>query len=508
MKDKLKHMLPTVPLTLCPALLMLIFPVFWKGYLGAHSLSMILGVLLYSMVLTFVAMDRLSARHPNITPRRLVCLSAMLGVLCWVAGIGVYLLVAYVVGQGTHIRTIAFGVACAIYSFVLFVIAYVPQCIKWDKWQRILSLLLLALTLVPLIICAKLNPIAYFEGFRHVKTMSSPSPTPNFSAAKPFDASDYVVLQKDPSRDLVVLNLTDIQLTDYDFSPITPLADETFAYITELIAKEKPDLITVSGDIGCGYKKATLAIAAFLDSFKIPWAPVFGNHDHETHNLTPEDTAYIFENATYSLFRRGPADMGLGNYAIHVMEGNTLVHVFYMMDTHNKREYIIDGKQVKDYDHLWQVQLNWYEWAVSGATAYAGKIVPSTVIAHIPIMQYKTAFDASWNSDKSPSKVDDYKNGIYKNPDDFGIMWESHVYSSPVENGFYDVMVRLGSTKDYICGHDHFNNFSVSDGNMRLTYALKVGPGCYWNPKLNGGTIISIASDGESDVHHVYISAK
>ena len=400
MKEKLKQMLPALPLAICPALLMLIFPIFWKGYLGAHVVSMILGFLLYTLVLSFAFIERLSCRHPSMELRRLVCLSIILSVLCFVIGIAMYVIVAYVIGQGTHIRTIGFGAACAIYSFVSFVLAYLPRLMKWDKWQRAASITLLSLTFLPLFIYAIVNPIAYFEGFRHIETQFYPTTEPAFSVSKTFDENDYVVVQKDSTRDFVVLNLTDIQLTDYDFSPVTPLAKQTFSYITELIEKEKPDLITVSGDIGCGYKFATVSIAAFLDSFEIPWAPVFGNHDHETHNLTPEDTAYIFENAKHSLFRRGPDGMGLGNYAIHVMEGDTLVHVFYMMDTHNKREYDIEGKTVEDYDHLWQVQLDWYEWAVNGATNYAGKIVPSTVVTHIPIMQYKEAFDQAWNSEK------------------------------------------------------------------------------------------------------------
>ena len=39
----------------------------------------------------------------------------------------------------------------------------------------------------------------------------------------------------------------------------------------------------------------------------------------------------------------------------------------------------------------------------------------------------------------------------------------------------------------------------------KLIYSLKTGAGCYWNPILNGGTVIRISSDGVSDIHHHYV---
>ena len=38
-----------------------------------------------------------------------------------------------------------------------------------------------------------------------------------------------------------------------------------------------------------------------------------------------------------------------------------------------------------------------------------------------------------------------------------------------------------------------------------MIYALKIGAGCYWNPILNGGTVISVGERGVRDVKHEYV---
>lgn len=49
------------------------------------------------------------------------------------------------------------------------------------------------------------------------------------------------------------------------------------------------------------------------------------------------------------------------------------------------------------------------------------------------------------------------------------------------------------------------NNWMICYQGMHLIYSLKTGAGCYWRPKLNGGTVIRITSDGVSDVYYKYV---
>ena len=38
-----------------------------------------------------------------------------------------------------------------------------------------------------------------------------------------------------------------------------------------------------------------------------------------------------------------------------------------------------------------------------------------------------------------------------------------------------------------------------------MVYALKTGAGCYWEPELNGGTVVKIGKDGVKDIYHEYV---
>ena len=78
------------------------------------------------------------------------------------------------------------------------------------------------------------------------------------------------------SEEIKILQLSDIQIDNLT-EAITP-----FNIAKEVIAKTKPDLIVLTGDnLGnSGGKKEITKLAKFMDSFEIPWAPVYGNHDY------------------------------------------------------------------------------------------------------------------------------------------------------------------------------------------------------------------------------------
>ena len=88
-------------------------------------------------------------------------------------------------------------------------------------------------------------------------------------------------LEKDPERDFVILNITDVHLAD--IGERVKQGNETLKTLDALIRDVNPDLITVTGDIVC--EDATYhsirRFTDFMESFDLPWAPIFGNHDDE-----------------------------------------------------------------------------------------------------------------------------------------------------------------------------------------------------------------------------------
>lgn len=304
-----------------------------------------------------------------------------------------------------------------------------------------------------------------------------------------YSSEKYAVsLEKQPDRDFVVLNFTDVQLRDIEsYGSAGEMAEKT---MDKLITELRPDLITMTGD-NAWAPLAYLKLIKFIDSYGIPWAAVMGNHDGQ--GLVSEFwAAYQMSEAKNCLFECGPKDMGYGNYIINVTENGKTVHTLFMMDTHS------DAKG-GGYDHLWDNQISWYRWAVNGIAAENGATVQSSVFMHIPVNEYGDAWNAAWNADT----------GEY-NPEyaDTSFGWNDEKVCSPRDdnrNGFFDVCKELGSTKDMVVGHDHINCSSILYKGIRLSYGMKTGEGCYWTPEMNGGSTLSIASDGSTTFEHHYV---
>ena len=305
---------------------------------------------------------------------------------------------------------------------------------------------------------------------------------------------DYAFnLEKDPDKDFVILNLTDVQLTDTE--QFDTVGKEAFEMITTIIEDTKPDLITLSGDNAWSAMCYT-ELVKLLDSFNIPWAPVLGNHDGDG-SISDFWCANAFLNAENCLFKLGPRDMGYGNYVINITENDKIIHTLYMMDTHSYKEYTTpDGSVHEGYDHLWDNQLEWYAWAVNGTKQIAGHNVESTAVIHIPVYEMLEVYNTNYDTDK------DQFTGVYSQ-DSLGYI---HELPCPgvSNNGFLDLVVELGSTKNIIFGHDHVNSASVVVDGVRLTYGLKLGKGCYYEAGMTGATTFTINSNGNAAAQHHY----
>lgn len=315
----------------------------------------------------------------------------------------------------------------------------------------------------------------------------------DWSAQQAFTRDYAAEIEKDPDKDFVVLNFTDIQMnSEEDVGDAGALAWGT---VKRLVEETKPDLITLTGDNAWQFLSYNDLIRQ-IDSYGIPWAPVMGNHDGQG---TPSEfwCAYNLSKAKNCLFKFGPKDMGYGNYIINITENGEIVHTLFMMDTHSDiEEDGVNGAKDSGYDNIWPNQMEWYKWAVKGIEAVQGRTVESSIFIHIPLVEYQLAWDEA--TDGNGNFTGEYA-GV-----SFGVKHEG-VCSAPANNGFFDILREYGSTKNVLCGHDHVNDYSIPYRGIRLTYTLKTGSGCYWEPELSGGTTLTIASDGSAVVEHHFV---
>ncbi len=322
-----------------------------------------------------------------------------------------------------------------------------------------------------------------------------PNPNAKFEkwdASQPFTREYAYEIEKEPGKDFVVLNFTDIQIGSNELAGKE--GDLLVDLINTVVKETQPDLITVTGD-NAGDFLSYIQLGKIIDKLGIPWAPVMGNHDGQDVPWEQWCARSLTRNKN-CLFKMGPKDMGFGNYIINVTENGKIIHTLFMMDTHSSAAQDGFNGTVENhgYDHFWANQFDWYKWAVKGIAAINGSVVESSVFMHIPVYEYRTAWAECYDKEN-----DCYKDG-YKETC-FGKNREG-VCAPEINNGFFALCKELGSTKNMVVGHDHTNYSSILYDGIRLSYGLKSSTGSYWDEDVMGGTTLSINSEGNAEIEH------
>lgn len=308
-----------------------------------------------------------------------------------------------------------------------------------------------------------------------------------------YSSGDVASLEKTAGEDFTILLFTDIQLW-------TLVSDNrrAFAIMDELVERTDPDLIVLPGDNVSGISTdiLTLQLVSKMESYGVPWAPVFGNHDAEG-NATLEWQGDRFEEAEHCLFDRGPTDLyGVGNYFVNIFEDGAPIYSLCFMD--NGR-YIDYGDRTAE-TYVDYAQIAWYKWNIEGLNAEFGTSVPSMSFSHFAFPEMREAVE------KYGILSDD---GRYVIPEDMG--QGSCAYlpgAAPVNSGFFETAKASGLTHAFF-GHDHENDARITVDGVTLSYGLKTGPSPRpWNSaKEYGGTVITIGDGGVSVRNEVVASA-
>ena len=317
------------------------------------------------------------------------------------------------------------------------------------------------------------------------------------------------ILKKNPERDFTVLNLTDTQLSNAEWEE-GHKAREILEYtVRELVARTNPDLITVSGDLAwAGHDHAYTMLADLLDGFSVPWAPVWGNHDNQDGAEYIDGVATRYMTYPNCIYEKGDPALGNGNYIICIEEDGLPCEALFMMDSHNRDPYTDpEGNVGTAWSRLTEEQAVWHR--EQAALLKEQGYTDGTLILHIPVYGYRTAWNAAFKANLDPKSITpemaegtECWNEGYE--DSIGVKYEG-VGSHPAEDGMLAVFRDAGLVKTIVAGHEHVNNFIINYDGLRLVYSLKTGMGCYWNPILNGGTVLKIDRAGVREVKHEFV---
>lgn len=320
---------------------------------------------------------------------------------------------------------------------------------------------------------------------RHIGTPSDYK----WSADEEYKLENTAVLQKEKGKDFTVLTLADIHFSDYGYRAF--LSVFNVLKMKRVVADAKPDLIVLLGDIVCDDETSDYysikRITDIMESFGVPWAPIFGNHDDES-NCDLNFLAEIMMQSPHCLMQKGDPEMGVGNYIVNVAEGDRVVESLIMTDSHHN---IANEKQVE-----------WFKWAADGINRLTDNKAEISVYMHVPLPEYQLAFNEAWNAEKKR-----WNEGY----DAYGERHES-VCCAHGENGsayrsdLFNAMKESKTAKYVFCGHDHMNNFSIKYEGIRLTYMMKLGKSSGFQVGFDGGSTIKIGSDGIKRITHKTLS--
>lgn len=318
------------------------------------------------------------------------------------------------------------------------------------------------------------------------------------------------ILFKQIDRDFKVLNLTDTQLSDEEWADEHQNRKILEYTIAELVKRVQPELITISGDLAwANHDHAYEMLADYLDSFGIPWAPVWGNHDNQGGAETVNRIAEKYLTYKNCLYEKGNRAYGNGNYVIVIEENGVPVAAFLMIDSHDRTPYTDEnGEKTLVWSKLTEPQLEWIGAELESLRANGCRDV--TLIMHIPIYAYREASKAAYKDDIDLRNItlqmadgSDVWNEGYT--DSVGVQLED-IGSYVCDDGVLELLKRSEVAHRVICGHDHVNNWKIYYEGIHLIYSLKTGAGCYWNPLLNGGTVLKINKNGVYDVEDVFVN--
>jgi len=298
-----------------------------------------------------------------------------------------------------------------------------------------------------------------------------------------------------------ILQLTDLH---FGFGILSKKQDELgINAVTKLVKETNPNLIVLTGDsifpfiLKAGTRnniKQAKKLVDFMDSFKVPYAFTFGNHDIEMGSKGDKNAiSDVILNGEYSVFAKGDENItGVGNYIIKLVDSKEqLLMALVLLDSNMYR----DGWFYSGFDCIHQDQTTWCMEELSKLKEQ-NLDLKALAFFHMPLPQFKQAYEKMKLGDKSVR----YNFGsIGESNDYFGITkYESDFFENAVENGII---------KGMFCGHDHLNTLSLTYKDIMMTYGMSIdylgysGIGKKYTQR--GGTLITINNDGLFKVNPV-----
>lgn len=262
-----------------------------------------------------------------------------------------------------------------------------------------------------------------------------------------------------------------VQFTDMHYKHGDPKSDTTLMLIPRILDTEKPDLVVFTGDIVTGVvREGWNDVTKFVVDRKIPFIVTLGNHDHE-QGVTREEIADIVTACPFNINRLSEVSQGrVMDNVIPVYSSQKPLKEAALVYCFDTGAYsTIDG--VKGYDWMTIDQIQWYrEQSLHYTIRNNFQPLPALAYFHIPLPEYRLAFD-------------DEKNIRY------GVRKEDEC-PPELNSGMFFSMREMGDVMGTFVGHDHVNDYIVNYHGIALAYGHFSGWKTTYTPEINGARVV------------------
>lgn len=343
------------------------------------------------------------------------------------------------------------------------------------------------------------------------------------------DLVDFTV-EVESGREIRVLQLTDPQIIESEQQRVAGRLTSDNAtrwskenkeemykkYFTSIINESSPDLILLTGDLVYGEfddsGEAFTEFVTFMDSFEIPWAPVFGNHENESAKGVDWQCSQL-EASQYALFKQRELT-GNGNYCVGLKQDGVYKRVFFMLDSNGcanaSATSLANGHTQTGYG-FGEDQIEWYT-SLAQKMRYCVPELKISAAFHVQLATFEKAClkygFVDGNANTNPVNLDTLAN---KTAGDFGYLGENLANKWDEKENVYYGFKSLGFDSFFV-GHTHRNSASIQYQGIRFQFGQKSSTydsanylqadGSYSTDYSNnatpiiGGTSVTIDNDG------------
>lgn len=300
-----------------------------------------------------------------------------------------------------------------------------------------------------------------------------------------------------------ILMMSDIQET-LDYNP------RTLADMHRLVEKVQPDLVILGGD-NCNGKviKTKEELEKYLDIFSapmedrcIPWAHVFGNHDHDIDQVDDYEKARMHEALAYCVSKHTEDIYGTTNFVLPVKHSynDEIAYTVWGLDTNRKindtdlavHEEMKPMKRpvpAERWDILHFDQLMWYWNSSKEIEMHCGRQVHGIMFMHIAPWEFQYIVD---------------------NPEMTGCMGSTveTMLLGAFNSGIFATILQRKDVKCIACGHSHDDCFQGKFCGITMTLDACAGYSPYGTDEIRGGRVFEIDEEDTSDVHTYMVHYK